>query len=757
MTSAFLRTVIMSCLLSWAFVATGCIGSIGNGSFDDGSNTDNNVSSNNTNNSNNANNSTDATDDTDPDVTPPEPEVACTGGMLWPVQSPLKQLTNEEILSTLSAVFYGDPSAIYTSEMLEGRESLAAWIQARIKGTLRALPSASWGQDSFTNGLKAPSVVNISSTTELTTWFLDQKWNSDPIGRDAMFGEGEARMFVERLPDGTDRHHSFGQGWSPCTPERDTSIEDAVACGEQIVDTIVPRLLRRPFDSAEEAQTHKDYIKAAIEQTAQEEQGTQRDKFVRGVRQYMRGLLQTPAFLYKIERGQPTPLEHEQSILLTSFELASRLSYFFWQSSPDDELWAAAQNDGLLDPAKYEAQARRLMAHPRARNIMNDFFRGWLKLDKIDNIDLNQHHPHLAAISDASPLYVHASDANCGGRNMTGWRLIRRDMIKSRLQDALSESVRRHIDWAFWEEDSFAALLDSPKIFSNTLMSMAYGLPEVTPPQLPPFEFDSTLGGPCGPADDAKSDARNDEYNRWFKREFERLTARYEQVDMPADQRRGLLTHPAIVAMSSHDGKHSPIFRGVHVMNSLLCTKLPAPPPDMEPDDAPPEGTPCTTRQKTFMRHSYSMECATCHVMIDNIGFAFEHYDANGFYQTEENIKFDDINQDCPVDASVEVPRGLFGQGQDGSYPDGSSFGAAFTQNEKVKTCMVEHWTRYARGTSKLGETATPAQYTCEQQQANQLVQALDAGGGSMQELVIALVNSPLFKQKALSKDGGAP
>src|SRR5690606_11418123 len=68
---------------------------------------------------------------------------------------------------------------------------------------------------------------------------------------------------------------------------------------------------------------------------------------------------------------------------LTSFELATRLSYGIWGSCPDDELLDAAES-GALDTAEgLEAQLARMAADPRARSHAGLFFREWLRLDKV--------------------------------------------------------------------------------------------------------------------------------------------------------------------------------------------------------------------------------------------------------------------------------------------------------------------------------------------------------------------------------------
>jgi len=101
-----------------------------------------------------------------------------------------------------------------------------------------------------------------------------------------------------------------------------------------------------------------------------------------GVELVIETMLQSPHFLYRIEFGMPNP-EDADVVELTSYELASRLSYLLWNTMPDAALFEAADADQLRTPAQIEAQARRMIAAPRAREAVKNFHRQWLRLDEI--------------------------------------------------------------------------------------------------------------------------------------------------------------------------------------------------------------------------------------------------------------------------------------------------------------------------------------------------------------------------------------
>src|SRR5262249_3816891 len=97
-------------------------------------------------------------------------------------------------------------------------------------------------------------------------------------------------------------------------------------------------------------------------------------------------MLQSPFFLYHADLGdQAAP--STTPVPLTSYELASRLSYFLWNSMPDAELFSLAANGTLRDPTVLGAQVDRMLADPRAGDAVPFFHLQWLGIDEMDGID----------------------------------------------------------------------------------------------------------------------------------------------------------------------------------------------------------------------------------------------------------------------------------------------------------------------------------------------------------------------------------
>jgi hypothetical protein len=106
---------------------------------------------------------------------------------------------------------------------------------------------------------------------------------------------------------------------------------------------------------------------------------------VDGVEMIVEVVLQSPDFLYRPEQGGDEVAPGVRR--LTSYEMASRLSYFLTGSMPDAELLEAARQDRLKERADIVAQAERLLDTPRAREVFANFHREWLNLETIRHIE----------------------------------------------------------------------------------------------------------------------------------------------------------------------------------------------------------------------------------------------------------------------------------------------------------------------------------------------------------------------------------
>ncbi len=117
------------------------------------------------------------------------------------------------------------------------------------------------------------------------------------------------------------------------------------------------------------------------------------------MRMTVTALLQTPDFLYRLERGE----DGDEGDLrrLTGYEVASRLSFFLWGAGPDLELLEAAGAGELDSGAGVEAQTERLLADPRADDTILRFHKSWLGLQSLATQEVDaEEFPEFEALRD---------------------------------------------------------------------------------------------------------------------------------------------------------------------------------------------------------------------------------------------------------------------------------------------------------------------------------------------------------------------
>jgi hypothetical protein len=132
----------------------------------------------------------------------------------------------------------------------------------------------------------------------------------------------------------------------------------------------------------------------------------------------------------------------------------------------------------------------------------------------------------------------------------------------------------------------------------------------------------------------------------------------FRKVSLQTTPRRGLLGHGSFLLVTSHPLRTSPVLRGKYVLENLLDTAPPPPPPNV-PQLTPPgrDGKGLTLRQQ-MERHRDDPNCASCHALMDPIGFGLQNFDADGSHRTTEGGR--------PIDASGQLADGRKFDGVDG-------------------------------------------------------------------------------------------
>ena len=163
----------------------------------------------------------------------------------------------------------------------------------------------------------------------------------------------------------------------------------------------------------------------------------------------------------------------------------------------------------------------------------------------------------------------------------------------------------------------------------------------------------------------------------------------FRRVELATNQRGGILSQGAVLAVSSYPSRTSVVLRGKYILENILGTPPPPPPPDVPPLDNDAVGTVLSLRQQ-MEKHRANAICAACHSKMDPLGFALENYDAIGKWR-EQDGKF-------PVDSS-------------GTLPDGKTFDGPAAMRQVLADrmpdfarCLIEKMMIYA-----LGRGITPA------------------------------------------------
>jgi len=125
----------------------------------------------------------------------------------------------------------------------------------------------------------------------------------------------------------------------------------------------------------------------------------------------------------------------------------------------------------------------------------------------------------------------------------------------------------------------------------------------------------------------------------------------------PEHHRGGILTHAAILSLTSDGTRHRPVHRGKWVSESILGKSPPPPPANVPAIEPTPATQPKATLRNKLDAHKSDASCAGCHARIDPLGLAFDNYDAIGRWRTEEVVG-DGIGTNPKVDASGKLPDG---------------------------------------------------------------------------------------------------
>jgi mono/diheme cytochrome c family protein len=181
----------------------------------------------------------------------------------------------------------------------------------------------------------------------------------------------------------------FIEQWPPANhraivPVDGGSMEEA-ARARQVIERFATRAFRRPLEAAE-----LDRL-CGLWKTARADASS----FEASLRETLAVVLASPQFLALpatrggTVSGGATPAAAAGSAgpqRVDDFQLAARLSYFLWSTTPDDRLMEAARSGQLREPDGLAEQVRRMLADPRSWGFFDQFTEQWLELDRLQRV-----------------------------------------------------------------------------------------------------------------------------------------------------------------------------------------------------------------------------------------------------------------------------------------------------------------------------------------------------------------------------------
>ena len=217
---------------------------------------------------------------------------------------------------------------------------------------------------------------------------------------------------------------------------RPASEAEQIPCARKVLARVARRAYRRPVTDRDISPLLNFY-----------NTGLQEGGFERGIQEALTRILVEPEFLFRIERA-PSGSAGGSIYRLTDVQLASRLSFFLWNSIPDDELLDLAGRGQLSNPAIFERQVRRMLADQRSNALVTDFVAQWLGLRNLRGIAPNP-------------------------------ELFPEPVFDETLREAFRQESELFIERQLRDDRSVIELLTANHTFVNERLARHYGIPNV--------------------------------------------------------------------------------------------------------------------------------------------------------------------------------------------------------------------------------------------------------------------------------------
>ncbi|MEZ6109657.1 MAG: DUF1592 domain-containing protein [Pirellulaceae bacterium] len=372
-------------------------------------------------------------------------------------------------------------------------------------------------------------------------------------------GESHATLHIEHLSlEGPlDTRPESHRRLLACDPNADRATQT-----REVLRRFMTRAYRRPATDAE-VERLAEFVAAAEADGA---------KWEAAMQLAIQAVLVSPKFLFRVELEADAA--GDEVIPLNEFQIASRLSYFLWSTMPDDELLELAQRGELSK--QIDAQVRRMLADPRADQLVEHFALQWLQIKRLET---------FAPDKELFPMF------------------------DDDLRGAMLDETRLFFAAVMREDRSILELLHSDFTYLNEPLARHYGLTDAF----------RAAGGSVGRGR-SRRNGGGDEFVR---------------VSLPDASRGGLLTQASVLTVTSNPTRTSPVKRGRWVLEQLLGSPPPPPPPNVPELEAQKEKLTGSLRER-MEQHRQNPACASCHARMDPLGFAFENFDAVGRFRVKD-------------------------------------------------------------------------------------------------------------------------
>jgi len=193
--------------------------------------------------------------------------------------------------------------------------------------------------------------------------------------------------------------------------------------------------------------------------------------------------------------------------------------------------------------------------------------------------------------------------------------------------------------------------------------------------------------------------------------------------------RAGILGHGSLLAAFSKFEDTSPTQRGILVRTRFMCENVPRPPPNVDADQPPQGAMDAVCKYERYAEHrDQSSSCASCHSLVDPIGFGLENYDVAGRYR-----EHDDGLPECVIDGSGEIV-------DVGSFSGPAELSRLLVDNDYVDACAVQQFLTFALGRSTS---------SYEQELLHEMVESFRSGQHDFKAFIVDFIASERFARRA--------